>query len=143
MVHYLTKGSSSENGISSFQGFAMALAILYALAAVVAFGLTGPTVQSYNIADSARNAFHIPPLVTGIVIAILFAIIVVGGAKRIGSFASYIVPFIAGVYIVLMVIILGGQISREFPPCSVSSSAAPSIRKLRSVQSSAQPSCGA
>ena len=25
MVHYLTKGSSSENGISSFQGFAMAL----------------------------------------------------------------------------------------------------------------------
>lgn len=80
------------------------LAILYALAAVVAFGLTGPTVQSYNIADSVRNAFHIPPLVTGIVIAILFAIIVAGGAKRIGSFASYVVPFMAGVYIVLMVI---------------------------------------
>ena len=74
------------------------LAILYALAAVVAFGLTGPTVQSYNIADSVRNAFHIPPLVTGIVIAILFAIIVAGGAKRIGSFASYVVPFMAGVY---------------------------------------------
>ena len=112
MVHYLTKGSSSENGISSFHGFAMALAILYALAAVVAFGLTGPTVQSYNIADSVRNAFHIPPLVTGIVIAILFAIIVVGGAKRIGSFASYVVPFMAGVYIVLMFIILGANITR-------------------------------
>ena len=88
------------------------LAILYALAAVVAFGLTGPTVQSYNIADSVRNAFHIPPLVTGIVIAILFAIIVAGGAKRIGSFASYVVPFMAGVYIVLMVIILGANIMR-------------------------------
>ncbi len=185
MVHYLTKGSSSENGISSFQGFAMALggrvgvgniagvataifyggpgalfwmwvyallgaasafaestagqiwktedngeycggpaqyiarglrckplAILYALAAVLAFGLTGPTVQSYNIADSMRNAFHVPPLVTGIVIAILFAVIVAGGAKRIGSFASYVVPFMAGVYIVLMIIILGTNITR-------------------------------
>lgn len=185
MVHYLTKGSSSENGISSFQGFTMALggrvgvgniagvataifyggpgalfwmwvyallgaasafaestagqiwktedngeycggpaqyiarglrckplAILYALAAAVAFGLTGPTVQSYNIADSVRNAFHIPPLVTGIVIEILFAIIVAGGAKRIGSFASYVVPFMAGVYIVRMVIILGANITR-------------------------------
>ena len=30
MVHYLTKGSSSENGISSFQGFAgVATAIFY------------------------------------------------------------------------------------------------------------------
>ena len=178
MVHYLTKGSSSENGISSFQGFAMALggrvgvgniagvataifyggpgalfwmwiyallgaasafaestagqiwktedngeycggpaqyiarglrckplAILYALAAVLAFGLTGPTVQSYNIADSMRNAFNVPPLVTGIIVAILFAAIVAGGAKRIGSFASYVVPFMAGVYIVLMIVI--------------------------------------
>ena len=90
----------------------MALGILYALAAAVAFGLTGPTVQSYNIADSVRNAFHIPPLVTGIVIAILFAIIVAGGAKRIGSFASYVVPFMAGVYSVLMFIILGANITR-------------------------------
>lgn len=185
MVHYLTKGSSSENGISSFQGFAMALggrvgvgniagvataifyggpgalfwmwiyallgaasafaestagqiwkteengeycggpaqyiarglrckplAVLYALAGVVAFGLTGPTVQSYNIADSIRNAFHIPPLVTGITIAILFAVIVAGGAKRIGSFASYVVPFMAGLYIVLMIVILGANITR-------------------------------
>jgi len=185
MVHYLTKGSSSENGISSFQGFAMALggrvgvgniagvataifyggpgalfwmwiyallgaasafaestagqiwktedngeycggpaqyiarglrckplAILYALAAVLAFGLTGPTVQSYNIADSMRNAFNVPPLVTGIIVAILFAVIVAGGAKRIGSFASYVVPFMAGVYIVLMIVILGANITR-------------------------------
>ena len=83
-----------------------ALAILFAIAGVIANAFTGPTIQAFNIAESARNAFGIPTIVTGCVVAILFAIVIFGGMKRIGSVAEKVVPVMAGVYILLTIVIL-------------------------------------
>lgn len=82
-------------------------AIAFALANIIANGFTGPGVQAFNIADSAKNAFGISPTITGIFVAGLFGFVIFGGIKRIGKFAELVVPFMAIAYIVIALIILG------------------------------------
>lgn len=95
-AYYIQKGT----GLKFF-------AILFAIAAIIANGFTGPTIQAFNIADSVKNAFGIDPLITGICVAVIFASIIFGGMKRIGKFAELVVPFMAVVYIILTIVILG------------------------------------
>lgn len=71
------------------------LAVLFAIAGIIANALTGPTIQAFNIADAAKNAFGINPAIVGLSVAFLFAVIIFGGLKRIGKVAEYIVPFMA------------------------------------------------
>ena len=179
MFHYLVKGEKSDSGISSFQGFAMALggrigvgaiagvatavcfggpgaifwmwvyaifgaaagmgeavlaqtwkdrvageyrggpayyidkgtgfkplAILFAVFGVIAFGFTGPAIQAFNIAESTHRAFGVSPILTGVIIAAAFGLVVFGGMKRIGSFAGVVVPVMAAAYFIVMIIVL-------------------------------------
>ena len=180
MVGQLMKGSGSDNGVSSFQGFCMALggrvgtgniagvasaigaggpgavfwmwiialvgagsafsesslaqtykttvigeyrggpayyiekglkckplAIIFACATILAMTVTGPTVQAGAIAAAFRGInWNISEIVVGVIVAVLFIAVTLGGLKRIGSFASYVVPIMAGIYLILAVIIL-------------------------------------
>lgn len=82
------------------------LAVVYALAAVLAFTITGPSIQAYNIAESANNAWAIDPRITGFVVAALFCAVVFGGMRRIGQVCGLVVPFMAAGYILLGLVIL-------------------------------------
>ncbi|MGN0714369.1 MAG: alanine/glycine:cation symporter family protein [Anaerovoracaceae bacterium] len=180
MVHQLTKGSGSDSGVSSFQGFCMALggrvgtgniagvasaiaaggpgavfwmwvialvgagsafsesalaqvyktkaageyrggpayyiekglkckplAIVFALATILAMTITGPTVQANAIATAFKGInIDVSPIVVGIVVFVLFLAVTLGGLKRIGTFASYVVPVMSGIYLILAVVIL-------------------------------------
>ena len=76
------------------------LAVLFALLGGVAcFGI-GNIAQSTEIAGAMQSLVGLPPLYTGILLAILTAFVVIGGVKRIGQVASYLVPFMAIFYIV-------------------------------------------
>lgn len=76
------------------------LAILFALLGGIAcFGI-GNIAQSTEIAGAVQSLTGLDPLYTGIILAILTAIVVIGGVKRIGQVASYLVPFMALFYIV-------------------------------------------
>lgn len=84
------------------------LAILFALLGGIAcFGI-GNIAQSTEIAGAVQSLTGLDPLYTGIILAILTAIVVIGGVKRIGQVASYLVPFMAMFYIVagLAIIVL-------------------------------------
>lgn len=71
------------------------LAGFFAVAIILALGLMGNVVQANSIADSAKTAFGIPHLYTGLVVAVLVLLIVGGGVQRIVNFTSAIVPFMA------------------------------------------------
>lgn len=86
------------------------LAILFALVAVVSTGFLLPGVQSNSISLSTQQAFGTSSEGIGIVIIILLAIIIIGGVKRIGKVAEMVVPFMAGCYILLALIIIGMNI---------------------------------
>lgn len=81
-------------------------AILFSLAVIIACGFTGPGVQAFNIADSFKNAFGIKPVVTGVLVAVIFGFVIFGGIKRIAKFAEFAVPFMAIGYIVVSLIIV-------------------------------------
>lgn len=96
-MYYLDKGTNKKW-----------LAVLFALFGTVAtFGI-GNMVQSNSVADSLNTTFNIPPLATGIVLAIAVALVTVGGIKKIGKVTEVLVPFMAAVYIIggLIIILL-------------------------------------
>ncbi len=81
--------------------------MLYAIAAIFAFTVTGPSIQAFNIASTARVAFSFDPRITGVVVAILFCAVVLGGMKRIGRVCGLVVPFMAVTYILVALVIVG------------------------------------
>ena len=85
-----------ENGLGkSWKPLAVIFAILGGLAS---FGI-GNIAQSSEIAGAMSGLFGIKPEVTGILLAILVAVVVLGGSKRIGQVTSFLVPFMAMFYI--------------------------------------------
>ncbi|NRF37416.1 sodium:alanine symporter family protein [Pedobacter foliorum] len=81
-------------------------AITFAIATILSTALFLPGVQSNSIALSMHNAFQIPVAYTGAAVAILLGLIIFGGVKRIGKVAEIVVPFMAGAYILMAIIIM-------------------------------------
>lgn len=75
------------------------LAYIFAIfGGLAAFGI-GNMVQSNSVAASLEVSFGVNKLVTGIVLAALTAIVIVGGLKRIAQVTEKLVPFMAALYI--------------------------------------------
>jgi len=87
-------------------------AALFALVTVVSSTAFFPGVQSNTIAASMSNAFDVPPVYTGLAVTALCALIIVGGVRRIGKMAEIVVPFMAGAYILMALIIIILNISK-------------------------------
>ena len=98
-MYYIEKGLGKN-----FKWLAVIFAILGGLAC---FGI-GNIAQSSEISGAMNALFGLSPLATGIILAILVAVVIIGGVKRIGQVTSFLVPFMAIFYIVagLAVIIL-------------------------------------
>ncbi len=75
--------------------------------ALAGFGI-GNTVQANSVADALNSKFAIPHLATGLVMAVLAALVLIGGIRRIAEVAGKLVPFMAITYVLagLVVIIL-------------------------------------
>ena len=99
---YITHGLGPRIGISA----AKVLAGFFSVAIIIALGFIGNATQSNSITSAITVAFHLPPLSTGIVIAVLVGMIVWGGVHRIAQFAQLVVPLMAVVYIICALIIL-------------------------------------
>jgi AGCS family alanine or glycine:cation symporter len=82
-------------------------AVTFAIATIISTALLLPGVQSNSIALGVKSAFNIPVAYTGAVVCLLLAMIIFGGVKRIGKVAEIVVPFMAGGYILMALIIIG------------------------------------
>jgi alanine or glycine:cation symporter, AGCS family len=69
------------------------------------FGI-GNMVQANSVADALEAAFGMPFWATGVVLAILVGLVLVGGIHRIGAVAGALVPFMAISYMVAGTIVL-------------------------------------
>ena len=95
-------------------------AVLFAVVTIISCGFLLPGVQSNSIASSMKNAFQIttndvlgiPVNYVGLAIIALLALIIFGGVKRLGQASEYIVPFMAGAYILMAIVIIGMNISQ-------------------------------
>jgi AGCS family alanine or glycine:cation symporter len=68
------------------------------LVSLAAFGI-GNMVQANSVADSLRATFGIAPSISGIVMAMLSAAVILGGLKRIGEVTEILVPVMALFYL--------------------------------------------
>ena len=69
--------------------------------ALIVFGLTGGNMfQAWNAAELARSYFGVPSWISGIVLAVLVGLVIIGGIRRIGHAAAALVPFMCLIYIV-------------------------------------------
>jgi AGCS family alanine or glycine:cation symporter len=73
-------------------------AIFAALVSLAAFGI-GNMVQANSVADSLRSSFGIAPSLTGLVLAALTAVVILGVIKRIGEVTEILVPGMAIFYL--------------------------------------------
>ena len=97
-VYYIKKAFKGKFG-SFLAGF-------FAVAIILALGFMGAMVQSNSIGESCNTAFGIPTWVVGVIVAVLAAIIFIGGAQRVASVCEKIVPVMATLYIVGGLIVL-------------------------------------
>jgi alanine or glycine:cation symporter, AGCS family len=82
------------------------LGVLFAIfASIAAFGI-GNMVQSNSVADAVEATFHIKPWITGIVLAVATALVILGGIKSIGKVAGVLVPIMIVFYVSAALIIL-------------------------------------
>ena len=74
------------------------------------FGIAN-TVQSNSVSEVLRESFSVPPLVTGLVLMVLVATVILGGIRRIAVVASWLVPFMAVAYVLMAMIVIALNIS--------------------------------
>ena len=97
-VYYIKK--AFPNGFGTF------LSGFFAVAIVLALGFMGSMVQSNSIAETCNTAFGIDQWIMGIAVAVIAAIIFLGGVQRLASVTEKMVPFMALLYIIGGLVIL-------------------------------------
>jgi len=73
--------------------------------AVAGFGI-GNTVQAHSVADALHASFGLPTWSTGVILALLVGLVLIGGIRWIAEVAGKIVPIMAILYVICGVIIL-------------------------------------
>ena len=100
------------------------LAVLFSLVAGFAcFGI-GNISQSSEIAGAMEGLFGMSGLTTGVLLAVVVGIVVLGGVQRIGRVTSYMVPFMAIFYIgagLAVILLRSTKRRRPKPPSSAPS----------------------
>lgn len=83
------------------------LAVLFALFAFLAsFGI-GAAVQANSTAEGLSLGFGVDPLYSGIVLAALVALVIIGGLRSLSTVTTYLVPFMAVFFVICSILVLG------------------------------------
>ncbi|NCC86284.1 MAG: sodium:alanine symporter family protein [Clostridia bacterium] len=95
-MYYIEEGLKDKKVLGKL---AKPLSITFALFCVFAsFGI-GNMTQVNSISSAMESTFNIPTLTTGIILAVITALVIFGGIKRIGKVTEKLVPFMALIYI--------------------------------------------
>ena len=86
-MFYIEKGLHSRRLAAAFSFFCL----------LGSLGM-GNMAQANSIAEGLRDAFHIPPLATGLAVAGVIGVTIAGDVARVGRVAEKIVPFMAVAY---------------------------------------------
>lgn len=82
------------------------LAVLFALfTSVAAFGI-GNMVQANSIATMVQHNFHVSTWITGVVLTVFTAVVIIGGITSIAKVCEYLVPFMAFFYVAGCIVLL-------------------------------------
>ena len=66
----------------------------------------GNMFQAWNVGEITQSYFGIPSYLSGIVLAVLVGLVIIGGIKRIGQVASRLVPIMVFIYLLGSIVVL-------------------------------------
>ena len=108
-MYYLRDGLGAKKHMKQAGAILATLFSLFCLLA--SFGI-GNMSQVHSIAGNMNSAFHVPHFITGIVLMLIAALVILGGIKRIASVTEKLVPFMAIAYVVGALVICGVNYSK-------------------------------
>lgn len=87
------------------------LGVLFAIFGALSAFAGGNLTQSHSISDAMNELFNIPHYITGIILALVTAIVILGGIKSLGRVNAVLVPVMALLYILggLIIIIVRAE----------------------------------
>ena len=91
------------------------LAVFFAAATVLSTFGSGNMPQSNSVSSGLAASFDIPPKATGVVLAVLLALVIIGGIKRIARVATAIVPAMGVVYAIGACAVVASNIEQVAP----------------------------
>lgn len=83
------------------------LAVLFAIFTALGALGGGNMFQSHSVAAAMEENFGVDKAISGIVLAVLVAMVIIGGIKRIGQVAATLVPFMCLLYVGGSLVIIG------------------------------------
>lgn len=86
------------------------LGIAFAVLTIISCGFCLTTVQANGVSMAMQNSFPVPTWVTGVVLAAVLGVVVIGGVQRIAKVASIITPVMAFGYIILSIVVVAFHI---------------------------------
>lgn len=109
-VKYREKGEHGMRGgpmyyISKGAGLPWLGWLFAVFTALATFGI-GNMTQANATAKIFESTFHIQPWVTGVVLMVLTALVILGGIRSIGKFTSFLVPFMIVGYVGSALVVL-------------------------------------
>ncbi len=99
-MYYITHGLGWKWLAMMFAAFCVLASIGYNMA------------QVNSISSTLKSSAHVPLIATGIAVALIVFLVIIGGISRISKVASYIVPLMAMIFIVLAIIIISMHIKQ-------------------------------
>lgn len=112
-MHYLSEGLK-EKKLPGLGGFLAGLFCLLCIGGSFGGGNAFQVVQSLDLIKSVVPSLTAYSWVYGVVMATLVGMVILGGIRSIAKVASYIVPFMCGLYLLACIFILGSHLA-EIP----------------------------
>ena len=91
-----------------------AIGVIFCLAMIASTITGGNMFQAWNVGEITQAYYGVPTWVTGIILAIVVGIVILGGIKRIGKFAATVVPLMVAAYLVTGLWVLAANVG-EIP----------------------------
>ncbi|GAB4098527.1 alanine/glycine:cation symporter family protein [Sinomonas halotolerans] len=101
-AYYFSRAFAHTKGA----GFFKVYGYIFAAVTVLACGVLMPGVQTNSMATAISGAWTLPSWTVALGAAVVLALVIVGGVKRIASVAAFVVPFMAIAYIILALIVV-------------------------------------
>ncbi len=78
-----------------------AIGVVFCLTLLAATATGGNMFQAWNVSNLTGSYFGVPGLVTGMILAVVVGLVIIGGIRRIGAVASRLVPAMVAMYLLV------------------------------------------
>ncbi|MEJ8544294.1 amino acid carrier protein [Brevibacillus borstelensis] len=82
------------------------MGVLFAILITLCFGFVFNAVQANTITQAFQTAYGVNRTLMGVILSVVTGIIIFGGVKRVAKVAEFLVPFMAGAYVLVALFVV-------------------------------------